>query len=193
MSNFCLLLSNTLQYLNFRLRYFHNWDVRMFRIVPLHETHLKFTQNVENLFDIKIVFLEIFIYIKEQSNLLHLFGPHRRNGWSWILWNQFPGAIGRNDTTKVGHFDVNKCPSSLPKSIWRICLLKNPLTLQWLRNDQNVSKNTKNSSFVSLKYRATLLFYPSFQNNKSFFRNWPFFPGLIFLFWNSELKSILIM
>ena len=106
MSNFCLLLSNTLQYLNFRLRYFHNWDVRMFRIVPLHETHPKFTQNMENLFDIKIVFLEIFIYIKEQSNLLHLFGPHRRNGWSWILWNQFPGAIGRNDTTKVGHFDV---------------------------------------------------------------------------------------
>ena len=78
----------------------------MFMIVPLHETHPKFAENMENSFDIKIFSLEIFIYIKEQSNLLHLFGPHRRNGWSWILWNQFPGAIGRNDTTKVGHFDV---------------------------------------------------------------------------------------
>ena len=54
MSNFCLLLSNTLQYLKFRLRYFQNWDVRMFMIVPLHETHPKFAENMENSFDIKI-------------------------------------------------------------------------------------------------------------------------------------------
>ena len=166
MSNFCLLLSNTLQYLKFRLRYFQNWDVRMFMIVPLHETHPKFAENMENSFDIKI-----FSLLTIQSTSPVWPTPKKRlvlnivKQISWCHWQKW--------YDQGWTFWREKCPSNFPKSIWRICLLKNSLTLQWLRNDQNASKNTKNFSFVSLKYRATLWFYPSFQNNKSFFRNWP--------------------
>ena len=144
----------------------------MFSMSPFNETHPKLTQKMENSFEQvwRLNFLLYEIFIKDgifkfispvwptpkKRLVLNIVKPI-----SWCHWQKW--------YDQGWTFWREKCPSNFPKSIWRICLLKNPLTLQWLRNDQNVSKNTKNFSFVSLKYRATLWFYPSFQNNKSFF------------------------
>ena len=169
MSNFCLLLSNTLQYLKFRLRYFQNWDVRMFMIVPLHETHPKFAENMENSFDIKI-----FSLLTIQSTSPVWPTPQKRlvlnivKQISWCHWQKW--------YDQGWTFWREKCPSNFPKSIWRICLLKNSLTLQWLRNDQNVSKNTKKIFICIFKISSNSVILPFFSKQHIIFSKLTFFP-----------------